>query len=64
VHDERERLPVQAIDQRVELLDLGRRVWRIAKQAEGEWPARQRRERRAAGQQRGEEEKPRCRTPS
>jgi hypothetical protein len=63
VHDEGEVLGVQAIDQRVELPDLGIRIRRVAEDAEGKGVPGQRRERGAADEQRDEDE-PKSRTPS
>jgi hypothetical protein len=51
VHHERERLRVDLVDQPVKPLDLRVGVGRVAQNAEGELARRQRRERRAAGEQ-------------
>jgi len=57
VHDEGERLRIEAPDQLIELADLGLRIRRVAQRPEGELVLRQQRQRRAAGKQenRGQE---------
>jgi hypothetical protein len=49
VHHEGERLRVHLVDQPVNTLDLRVAVGRVAEDAEGELAGRQRRKRRAAG---------------
>jgi hypothetical protein len=51
VHYEFQRLRVHLVDQPVETLDFELGIGRVAEDAEGEFPAGQRRERRAAGKQ-------------
>lgn len=57
MHDEGEILRVDAPDEAVELADFAFGVRRVAEHAEGEPPFGQRRELRAAGQQKKQRER-------